>query len=68
MRLNQMVQNITVILGALGSSFGAASVLADPSLALFGWAILAGAGGMVTASAVLRLTHRHLRAPQGDSS
>jgi hypothetical protein len=54
-RLNQLVQNVTVVFGALGLAFGAAAVWAEPSFELLLWALVAGGIGMALAFTVLWL-------------
>jgi len=53
--LQRLLQNGTVVIGALALAFTAAPVIADPSLQLFVLAGVAGLIGMVVAFVTLRL-------------
>jgi hypothetical protein len=57
-QLNRMVQNASIIIGALGVSFTAAPVVADPSWGLFAVAGVVGLLAMAIAFCVLHLTGR----------
>ena len=57
-QLNRMVQNTSIIIGALGVTFTAAPVVADPSWRLFAIAGAVGVLAMAIAFMILHLTGR----------